>query len=362
MSKIVSIACQAAPHQYRQKEIFSYMLNKVGWDETEERKIKFLYEKSGISNRQSVLPDFLPDNLSLLYRTKDAPSVQQRLSIFNQEALPLAVEAAKNCYEGVVSSEKITHIITVSCTGMSAPGLDIDLIKSLGLSHSIDRSSVNFMGCYAAIHALKQAHYIAQANPSSIILVVSVELCTLHFQDLNDEDNTLANMLFADGAGAALVTSDEFKTSNGSIALKINHFHSDLLFSGEKDMSWNISDVGFQMTLSAYVPKVISADIKMHFQKLLAKDLLDKEDIKFWAVHPGGRAILEAVTKQMQISDVQMQASYNVLQEHGNMSSATILFVLEEILKNNLPQKEDKTIATAFGPGLTVESLLLTCI
>ncbi|MBC7390932.1 MAG: type III polyketide synthase [Opitutaceae bacterium] len=362
MSKIVSIACQAAPHQYRQKEIFSYMLNKIGWNETEERKIKFLYEKSGISNRQSVLPDFLPENLSLLYKTHDSPSVQQRLSIFNQEALPLAIEAAKRCYGGIVLPDKITHIITVSCTGMSAPGLDIDLIKSLGLSNSIDRSSVNFMGCYASIHAIKQAHYIAQASPSAVVLIVSVELCTLHFQDLNDEDNTLANMLFADGAGAVLVTSDEFEAPSENNTLKISHFHSDLLFSGEKDMSWNISDVGFQMTLSTYVPKVISADIRLHFEKLLAKDLTNAESIRFWAIHPGGRAILEAVTKQMHISEVQMRASYNVLQEHGNMSSATILFVLEEILKKDLPQKGDKTVATAFGPGLTVESVLLTCI
>ena len=362
MSKIVSVSSQAAPHQYGQREIYSYMHNKLGWNESEERKVKFLYDRSGISKRQSVLPDFLPDNLSLLYKTKDAPSVQKRLSVFNDLALPLAKSAAIKCLNFITAPDKITHIITVSCTGMSAPGLDVDLIKALGLSTSIDRSSVNFMGCYAAIHALKQAHNIAQANPESIILIVSVELCTLHFQDLNDEDNTLANMLFADGAAAVLVTSDDFESKPGKKVLKINHFHSDLLFSGETDMSWNISDTGFQMTLSAYVPKIISADILIHFQKLLAKDLIRKEEIRFWAVHPGGRAILEAVSKQVDISDIQMRASYEVLKEHGNMSSATILFVLEEILKNDVPQEGDKTIATAFGPGLTVESVLLTSI
>ncbi len=362
MSKIVSIASQPAPHQYAQKEIFSYMLNKVGWNETEERKINYLYDRSGISKRQSVLPDFLPDNLSILYKTNDAPSVQQRLSIFNMQALPLASKAALKCLVNITNVESITHLITVSCTGMSAPGLDIELIKSLGLSSSIDRSSVNFMGCYAAIHALKQAHYIASSRPESIILIVSVELCTLHFQDLNDEDNTLANMLFADGAAAVLITSDDILLHQEKKALKINHFHSDLLFTGESDMSWSISDIGFQMTLSAYVPKVISADIKMHFQRLLDKDLLDKEQIRFWAIHPGGRAILEAVTQQMEISETQMRASYQVLKEHGNMSSATILFVLEEILKNDLPSEGDRTVATAFGPGLTVESVLLSAI
>ena len=207
MSKIVSIASEAAPHIYGQEEIFSYMSNKVGWNETEERKINFLYKRSGISKRQSVLPDFLPNNLSVLYKTKDAPSVQQRLAVFNEQALPLAKNATLKCLGSNFRADQITHIITVSCTGMSAPGLDIEIIKSLGLSSSIDRSSVNFMGCYAAIHALKQAHYIAQSNAKAVVLIVSVELCTLHFQDLNDEDNTLANMLFADGA-AAVSASD----------------------------------------------------------------------------------------------------------------------------------------------------------
>ena len=158
------------------------------------------------------------------------------------------------------------------------------------------------------------------------------------------------------------MVQQQFQHPTETRVLEIKQFHSDLLFSGENDMSWNISDTGFQMTLSSYVPKVISADIKAHFQRLLCKEFLEKDDVRFWAIHPGGRAILEAVTTQMDISELQMRASYEVLKEHGNMSSATILFVLEEILKNDLPSDGDFAIATAFGPGLTVESALLACI
>jgi len=250
----------------------------------------------------------------------------------------------------------ITHLVTVSCTGMYNPGLDIDLVKELKLNPSVQRININFMGCYAAINALKAAHAFCEASKGTV-LIVCTELCSLHFQNSPTEDNILSNALFADGSAAMLIES----TPQEGLNLKLAEFHNTLTFSGDDHMAWAIGDTGFEMKLSSHVPEVIRKSINDLTHEMLVKVGAQKNDIAFFAIHPGGKKILEVIEKELGISKEKCRASYDVLKNYGNMSSPTIVFVLKEILKN-LSENDDgqNILGFAFGPGLTLESVLLT--
>lgn len=354
MPYLSALCTQAGPFAYSQHTILDFMVGKMGLDEVERRKWKFLYDRSGIARRHSVLSDFDTNGSVGLYGHGQAPDVQTRMAAFERLALPMAKGVAEKCFDGPIARGSITHLIAVSCTGLSAPGLDIQLVKALQLPTSISRSSINFMGCYAGIHGLKHAWQIAQSESDAHVLVVSVELCTLHFQQVMDDDNTMANLLFADGAASVIVSSRQIVAGSA----KVCAFHSELMFSGEKDMAWQVTDKGFLMSLSGYVPKLIAADIKSYYHAFLSKVALTDEDVDYWAIHPGGKAILDGVRTQMSLRPTQIEASYEVLKQYGNMSSATVFFVLEEILQKQGEQGA-RIMATAFGPGLTMESVLL---
>jgi len=251
--------------------------------------------------------------------------------------------------------QTITHLITVSCTGMSAPGLDLELLELLNLPATTFRTSVNFMGCYAAIHALKIADAFCKADKKANVLIVCTELCTLHFQKEHTVDNMTSSMLFSDGAAAVLVTGDDEQEG-----LKIDNFYSMVSLKGKKDMAWELSSKGFLMTLSGYVADMIEEDFDGLVQQALISAGLKKQDITHWCIHPGGKKIVEAVHKSLGFTNGQLQSCYDVLKDYGNMSSPTVLFVLENIM-NALNKKEKNTIfGAAFGPGLTMETFILS--
>ena len=286
------------------------------------------------------------------------PNLELRMKWFNKTAPALTVNAVEKCIENKISKEEITHLVTVSCTGISAPGLDLQVIEAMGLSPKIFRTSVNFMGCYAAIHGLKLADVFCAEDRNAKALVVCTELCTLHFQKENTIDNIASSLLFGDGCAAVLVANN----NNKEEGLRINNFYSEVAFKGKKDMSWELSSKGFLMTLSGYVPDLIEAD----FNKLLANALknanCNREDISHWCIHPGGKRVLSAIEKSIDIKKNDLQYSYNVLKNCGNMSSPTILFVLKEIMDSLQLKKERKTniFGAAFGPGLTLETFILS--
>jgi prepilin-type processing-associated H-X9-DG protein len=239
---------------------------------------------------------------------------------------------------------------------MYAPGLDIELIKALDLPTNTQRLCINFMGCYAAFNGLKQADIICQSDPKAKVLVVCTELCSIHFQKHNSEDNLLANALFADGSAALLVESSPRKGLN----LKPVSFYSDLAPEGDQDMAWTVGDLGFEMRLSAYVPDVIQRGIKMLAHSLLDQISNSLSDITYYAIHPGGKKILEVIEKELELTKEQNRSSYEVLRHYGNMSSPTVLFVLNDICKNlNGVDDKKKILSFAFGPGLTMESMVL---
>ena len=360
MSRITSIATAVPRYQQHQMEIFDAIKNVHAASPAAERVLRFMYKASGIQTRYSVVPDFGTSKDTPKIFSAEEPktaALEKRLQIYEQEALPLANEAIEKCITNNIERKEITHLITVSCTGMQAPGIDLGIIKTLGLRNNIYRSSVNFMGCYAAIHGLKQAYYITAKEPEAKVLVVCVELCTLHFQKEKTIDNITSTIIFSDGAAAVLVEGSQSKKDGW----RMNGFYSDINFDGLDDMAWKISSDGFLMTLTNKVPDILEKNCEAVINNALGYYGLKKEEVAAWCIHPGGKRILEAIEKGSGLPKEQMTESYEVLSAYGNMSSPTILFVLEKIMNRAKTDAALKnTVGLAFGPGLTLETFYLT--
>ena len=327
--------------------------------EADNRKLRFLYQQSGIQQRYSVIADysrnihewkFYPQSENL----EPFPSLEQRMAVFNKQAPLLSVDAIRNCLDGICGHREITHLITVSCTGMSAPGLDLQVMELMDLQKNIFRTSVNFMGCYAAIHALKLADALCNGNSNAKVLIVCTELCTLHFQREATMDNIASSLLFGDGSAAVLVMPDKGDESG----LNISGFYSEVIPKGRRDMAWELSSSGFLMTLSGYIPELIEEDFAAIVERSLQAGSFPIKDVSHWCIHPGGKRILEAIQHCVGLDKEQLKQSYQILNEYGNMSSATILFVLKEMMQEKTRGK--RVFGAAFGPGLTVETFTAT--
>lgn len=361
-----------------QMQIAEFMADALAFDERDRRRLTALYRQTRIEKRHSVLPDynrkigefaFYPNTPGL----EPFPSISQRMMAYRQEAVPLAQRAIENCLaeQPNVDRQTITHLIVVSCTGLYAPGPDIELIEVLGLPTTTQRLAINFMGCYGAFNGIKTADAIVRADPDAKVLVVCVELCTLHFQKKIETDHLLSNALFADGAAAVLIEGEP----GSELAFRLRSFYSDLFPEGKDEMAWHVSDFGFEMTLTSEVPRYIQQGIGDLLSRLLQKSDLTIGDIDHYALHPGGRKILEVIEQQLGIDTDDNHFAYEVLREYGNMSSATVLFVLKEIWRSLLTDQEGELYAQdatnpngqhilscAFGPGLTLESMLLEVV
>jgi len=296
--------------------------------------------RGGISHRYSVLSgDDAALDFGSFYMSGTEPGTEARMRRYAAHAPDLALKAV----EGLPSTEGVTHIVIASCTGFMAPGLDQVIARRLGLSAGVERVSIGFMGCYAGVTLLRTAAHIVRSDPSAKVLAVSVELCTLHLQQTGDIESLLAMGQFADGSAAVLVSAEGEGLALGeglSLALE----ESDDL------ITWTIGDSGFVMHLSGEVPGRLSVALD---QVSISEAIRGKEAPVAWAVHPGGRSVLDAVERGLDLPTNALEASRAVLDEFGNMSSATVLFVLERIAR----QKPANGIALAFGPGLAMEGL-----
>ena len=363
MSKIISIATSVPAYRHRQKDILTFMQRVYAMKETDKRKLKYLYNQSGIESRYSVLPDYSlnAENWQFYPASENLepfPDLEMRMKWFNNSAPALTVDAIKKCIGKKILKNDITHLITISCTGMSAPGLDLQVMEEMDLPSNIFRTSINFMGCYAAIHGLKLAEAFCANDRNAKVMVVCTELCTLHFQKESSIDNVASGLLFGDGAAALLIAHDD----DPEEGLRIKKFYSQVSFKGKKDMSWELSSSGFLMNLSGYVPELIEQDFNQLLGNALQHANLTKEEISHWCIHPGGKRILSAVEKSIDISAKDLVHSYNVLKNYGNMSSPTVLFVLKEIMDSIEKDKDQKVniFGAAFGPGLTLETFILS--
>lgn len=367
MTYIHGIATQQANFPISAEQMMRWFGQRIA-DKVAQRKFNYLIRESAIETKYSVIPDFSQAHIPLsnsergyepiLFREGNSPTTATRMTLYATESIALATKVCAQLLAKLpAKKEEITHIITVSCTGMFAPGLDIALIQELGLSPEIERFSVNFMGCYAAFTALKMAHHICQATPQSRVLVCCVELCTLHFRDDLTDDNLLSTVLFGDGACALLLGGEPTIGQQ----LKIEKFYASLIPETNDLMGWHIGNQGFEMVLSAQIPRQIEKHVLHSYHKLLTQIGLEKSD--YFAIHAGGKNILQAFNRALQLSENALAHSFAVLREYGNMSSPTVLFVLSRLFDS---LKQDSFITpksiylAAFGPGLSVESAVFT--
>lgn len=363
MSRIISIGT-AVPKYATQQSVILEFMHAAYHDLTASRKLNILFHNSGINTRHSAVPDFNNSHSehNFFGSDKPVPDVEKRLSIYKANAASLAIDAIHQSLENLkitVAELGITHLITVSCTGIYAPGLGTEIIEHLELPNDIFTTSINYMGCNAAFPALKIADMIACAEVNAKVMVVCVELCTIHFQPKDNNDNLLSNTIFGDGAAAVVVVSDEAARQNHQSGLTINGFYSLLLGHGKDLMGWNITPLNFEMVLDAGIPSFISDEVIDILHKAGKKLNIVPSSIGKWAIHPGGKSILDAVKKRLTLKEDDLQYSYKVLARYGNMSSPTILFVLNEMLESGI-QPDEKIFSIGFGPGISIETALFT--
>ena len=359
-SAMTAIGTANPPYKRTQQDIAELISEGFHLNLAQKKILKRIYKSSGIEQRHSVLTDYckLPGEFEFFPNdpTDNFPTTAQRMAVYKANAFTLALSAIKDCLKQVKKPD-ITHVITVSCTGMYAPGIDIEIVQALKLASSTKRTSINFMGCYGAFNGMKVADAICCADPEATVLLVCVELCSIHIQNNFSLDNIIANAIFADGAAAVLIQS---QPENMQKHLRFKSFYCDIMPKTSQDMAWHIGDSGFDIVLSSYVPQLIESGIAAFMQTLLTKRQLSPSDIDFYAIHPGGIKILQACEKTLRISKQQNTYAYEVLRQYGNMSSATIFFVLKRIFEELQVSDHHKNIfSCAFGPGLTLESLLL---
>ena len=375
---IRSIETAVPPTVLRQDEIRDVFAGQPELSRLGGRLVRAAFDVSGIDTRHTVIdelagasrpradtgvgtPVFYDAEAGTILR----PGTGTRNDVYTDRSPALFLAAARTALDAVpdLDADDVTHVITVSCTGFFAPGPDYAIVRDLGLAPSTQRYHLGFMGCYGAFPALRAARSFCAAEPDAVVLVVCVELCSLHLASSDDPDTIVASSVFADGAAAAVVTARPAPA--GEAVLDLDAFETVLTPVGEKDMAWTIGDHGFEMVLSRYVPHIIEEHVVGALAPLLARVPGLSEHpygaIPRWAVHPGGRSILDKVQGVLGLSDAQLDPSRETLRTFGNMSSATILFVLRHILHDQDPGGQgERVCAMAFGPGLTVETALLT--
>lgn len=314
------------------------------------RLIAQAFRQSGIETRHAVVESFFGH---APFDSEGQATTSARNAVYATESRRLAIALGEKILSlpGAVPRGEITHVVYATCTGFVNPGPDYFLVRDLGLRDSVERFTLGFMGCYAAFPALRMAAQFCEANPKARVLVVALELCSLHMQLDASPDVILGNTVFADGAAAAIVTPIP---PEGRPHFRLDGFASATIPEGETSMAWSIGDRGFDLVLSGYVPKVLSAEIGGLFARLG----LDPASFDRFAVHPGGKSILDRFIAALDLPADSLDASRETLRENGNMSSATILFVLKRLLES--AAAEETVLATAFGPGLTVETARLT--
>ncbi|GLJ80615.1 type III polyketide synthase [Microbacterium imperiale] len=373
-ARILSIGTAVPPAVLEQDAVRDLFASQPGIGRLSQRLVRAAFDASAIETRHTVLTE-LADALagrSTATLADDPATAAERLPVVDDAgrllspptgarndtyiatAPALFADAARQALaEASVDPADVTHVVTVSCTGMFAPGPDYRLVRDLGLPTSVERYHLGFIGCAAAVPALRAAARMCAAQPEAVVLVVCAELCTLHFRVADDPDQILAASLFADGAAAAVVSADPSR--RGERWLDLERFATAVTDDGERDMTWTIGDAGFEMVLSAEVPRIIGREIRDAVDGFLGGASVDT-----WAVHPGGRAVVDRVEAGLGLPADALATSRAVLRDYGNMSSATILFILRSLLQGD-DLRDGETIATlAFGPGLTMEAALLT--
>ena len=362
---ILGLGTAVPLHRMTQLEAAAMSAELTGIDSRQERILNTLYRKSGVTERRTAFPHRTAVDWHLAHVATGnsepfaGPNTGQRMQYYEDLAFPLAEQAVTAALESSkTEAREITHLVTVSCTGFYSPGLDVQLINSFHLRPTTQRVHVGFMGCHAALNGLRVTQGMAAVDPSARILLCAVELCCLHYRYQWDPEKFLGNVLFADGAAAAVIgnTPSPDPNSNTAWQPRIAATGSCLIPNSTDAMSWKIGDNGFEMTLSAAVPDLIRTHLGPWLTAWLSEQGYSLADIQSWVVHPGGPRILSAVEECLELPTHALDISREVLAELGNMSSPTVMFILQRYLKRKLP---GPSVMLGFGPGLVAEAVLL---
>jgi alpha-pyrone synthase len=319
---------------------------------SDQRKLALfnrMADRAQIEHRYSFLkPHPQPAGLDCenFYRRGDFPDTAERMRFYERHAFTLAQRALDELGFAKIK-DSVKHLIVTTCTGFYAPGIDFQIVEHYGLKSSVERAIIGFMGCYAAFNALKLARHIVRSEPAAKVVILNIELCTLHLKETGDLEQLLSFLIFADGCAASLVSAE-------ASGIELQSFHSTVMPDSSEQITWHIGNLGFDMVLTGRVPKTISAGLLANQDAILGGHR--PQDVRHWAIHPGGRTIIDAVRDGIGLSEELLRPSREVLRQFGNMSSASIMFVLKELMQPGIPAGQG--CAMAFGPGVTVESLL----
>lgn len=323
------------------------------------RWAKRIFKQCGVETRYTCEPNLLESASGCRYfpysSNEDVPATAERMETYKRKSVPLGLDAAKKALlDGVVDASDITHLITVSCTGQFLPGMDAALVQQLGLAATVNRIPLTFLGCAAGLKAVCLSRQIVSGNPSAKVLIVCVELCTIHIQPSSQREALFAAAFFGDGASACIVGS---ASPNHKNIFQLGKEHSVLLPDSAEEMVWKAGNHGFDLYLSPDIPKLIGRMVPAEVERLLN----GTKKPELWAIHPGGRGILDTLQDMFGLTDEQTRPSRTVLRHYGNLSSATILFVLNEMRqeRKGIGFGPAEGISLAFGPGLTVEMITI---
>jgi predicted naringenin-chalcone synthase len=355
--RIGGLGTATPPSSFAQETAIPLAIARCCDNERERLWLERIYRASGVRRRASVLLDADDDAASVeafypqrVFTGDRGPGTAVRLARYAREAGKLAARASLSALsDAAIEPARITHLVTVSCTGLFSPGLDAELIAQLGLPRNVGRLNLGFMGCHGALNGLRAASALARSAPDARVLLCCVELCSLHFCYGWNPPQVVANALFADGAAAAVLSSAD----DGG--LRLQDTASLLTHDSADAMTWRIGDHGFEMGLSLEVPKRIRASLKTWLEPWLASHDLGIHDVAQWAIHPGGPEIIQAAIDSLGIAEEAGNVSRAVLAEHGNMSSPTVLFILQRMRAKDIV---GPTVALGFGPGLMFEAAL----
>jgi predicted naringenin-chalcone synthase len=383
---LLGIGTAVPENRMTQDEALVMFQDIVCEDERQKRLSRVLYRKSNVRNRHVVVPYTAayvwadPDGPAEVPANSDSyrlsvdqlpeicagqsagPTTGKRMELYAQYASELALSSAQGALDNAdTAATDITHLVTVSCTGFVSPGVDIDLINGLGLPSTTQRVNVGFMGCHGAINGLRTALAISKSDPQSRVLVCAVELCSLHYRFQWDNEGIIGNALFADGS-ASLVIGQDSSAAGGTNGWELVATGSVLIPESRDTMSWEVGDHGFEMMLTSEVGDRIEENLKTWLTEWLAGHQLTFDDIEGWGVHPGGPRILQAVQNSLGLQDEDLATSHSILERYGNMSSPTVIFILEAFqsqLSQPAAGKTSHCLLLAFGPGLMAEIALL---
>ena len=347
---IVNLATAVPDRQYQQTEIAEKYLARLP-SQRHARAVRTIFKRTGVETRYATADEAF---------FSEPRSTQERNDLYMEAAVPLGRKVLTELFEqSDYTPQDVDAFGVVSCTGYSVPGLDLHLAQQMAMRPDLRRTCILGMGCYGAIPGLRYAYDSIASGHNRVALVLALELCSLHLQFDGAGESIVSAALFADGAAAALVTYDKPLLAHDSPRPRLLNFKTLCTYDTLDEMSFNLTDSGFRMYLSSYVPELLASNIEAFVDDLLGECHIPREEIHSWAIHPGSQKIVEFVQQQLNIQPEKVASSYAILRDYGNMSSATILFVLQHIQQTQRPPRGSYGVLLAFGPGLTMEGILV---